>query len=60
MENKYGIRSAESKELVWNPFFSQKLTDDIDWAQHMGSDFREKYIYEALYYPRKANLTLNH
>ena len=41
------------------PAFSKKLTNDIEWAQHMGSNFWAKYIFEELYYPRKTKLTLN-
>lgn len=46
LQDKYNVDFSKAKEIVWNPIIGNKITEDIEWAQHMGPNFWAKYIYE--------------
>lgn len=59
LEFRYSIDSIKAKQHVWDPFISEKIMNDIEWAQHMGPSFWAKYIHDELIEnPRGSNIRL--
>jgi hypothetical protein len=46
LNETYNIESISAEKLVWSKPISNKIMEDIEWAQHMGPNYWAKYIIE--------------
>ncbi|OJD42822.1 hypothetical protein BAU23_20710 [Bacillus nitratireducens] len=45
LEEEYGVSSSEAIHVVYLPEVQEKIDSDIEWAQHMGSEFWAQEIF---------------
>ncbi|WHY34221.1 hypothetical protein QNH44_24990 [Cytobacillus firmus] len=45
LQAEYGLDFEQSMHLVYSQEIEEKINSDIEWAQHMGSEFWAKEIY---------------
>ncbi|MBM7605363.1 hypothetical protein JOC75_003386 [Metabacillus crassostreae] len=46
LQVEYHLGFNEAMELVYSEEIQEKIDNDIEWAQHMGSEFWANEIYE--------------
>ncbi|MFS0615169.1 hypothetical protein [Bacillus subtilis] len=44
LHERYNVGLQKAEELVWNDFIGEKITEDIEWSQHMGPNYWAKFI----------------
>lgn len=46
LQVEYDLNFERAMELVYSKEIEEKINNDIEWAQHMGSEFWAKEIYD--------------
>lgn len=46
LHEEYNLDIQKAESIVWDDFISQKILEDIDWAQHMGPNYWAKFIFK--------------
>lgn len=46
LHKEHQIDLTTAKDLVWGKLISSELSDDIEWAQHMGPNYWANFILE--------------
>lgn len=54
LQAEYGLDFEQSMQLVYSREIEEKINSDIEWAQHMGSEFWAKEIYDN-FFAKKEN-----
>lgn len=55
--NEYSISFADAAYYAYHPEVSDKINDDIEWAQHMGARYWAELIFD--HYVKNPKLQLN-
>lgn len=44
LHERYNLDIQKAEEIVWDDFIGRKITEDIEWSQHMGPNYWAKFI----------------
>lgn len=58
LENKYGLDKEEAKQYAFDEEVNRWIMNDIDWAQHMGSEYWADVIQKNLFHHSKRLMAL--